>query len=158
MKESAGHRVWRLYGRLLRFARNDGVRRSPYPPAKAGGYSNPRRPTAQTLIRVSNPVRVTRGCDGSLRSAKSPDFVVLKARLLPCPASRRPAFSCDVARTLRRTGVTRVRSSAATASYLAVTAVAHNSQFSILHSQFLNTPPTPSFELRIKNAELRIIR
>jgi hypothetical protein len=33
---------------------------------------------------------------------------------------------------------------AATASSLAVTAAAHNSQFSILHSQFLNTPPTPS--------------
>jgi hypothetical protein len=31
-------------------------------------------------------------------------FVVLKARLLPCHVGRRPAFSDDAARTLRRTG------------------------------------------------------
>jgi hypothetical protein len=40
----------------------------------------------------------------SLGSTKSPDFVVLKARLLPCNAGRRPAFSFDAARRYAEPG------------------------------------------------------
>jgi hypothetical protein len=41
----------------------------------------------------------------SLGSAKSPDFVVLKARLLPCHAGRRPTFSFDAARRYAEPGI-----------------------------------------------------
>jgi hypothetical protein len=68
----------------------------------------------------------------------------LKRLFLQSPYNRIPTrrnTECSICLTpneAQRLGATQPRGSAATASCLAVTAAAHNSAFSILHSQFLN--------------------